>query len=60
MPKKNAKKLATLTPEEDKAWVFAFNYYLEEGKTENQADKMAWRDLKKEFPRLREFDGCKP
>lgn len=54
------KRLATLSPYEDKCWVFAFNYFRDRGKTERQADKLAWRDLQLEFPRLRDYDGCKP
>ena len=58
MPRK--RRLATLNPYEDKCWVFAFCYYMDRGKTELQADKLAWRDLREEFPRLRKYDGCKP
>lgn len=54
------KKLATLTPEENKAWEFAFSYYLDEGKDDDEADRLAWEDIQKEFPRLKDFDGCKP
>ena len=53
------KNLATLSPYEDKSWVFAFNYYLDRGKSQRDADKLAWRDMQLEFPRLRECDGCK-
>lgn len=51
--------LATLTPEENKAWDFAFAYYAET-LDDDQAASMAWRDLQAEFPRLLKFDGCKP
>jgi hypothetical protein len=54
------RRLATLTPFEDKCWVFAFCYYLDQVKTDLQADKLAWRDLRLEFPRLRQYDGCRP
>lgn len=52
------KRLAKLTLEEDREWVGAFNYYVEEGKSDAQADRLAWRDVKKEFPRLRKFSGA--
>jgi hypothetical protein len=55
---KSVKKLARLNPYEDKCWVFAFCYYLDRGRSERQADKLAWRDLQKEFPRLRNYKGC--
>ncbi len=42
------KKIAVLTPEENKAW-------------DEDADQSTWKDLQNEFPRLQEFDGwCKP
>ena len=53
-----SKQLAVLTVEEEKAWEHAFFFYVvDEGKTDAMADKMAWRDLQKEFPRLKEFRG---
>ena len=52
------RKLTMLTAAEDKAWVWAFCYYLDRTKSEDRADALAWRDLKMEFPRLRGFDGC--
>ena len=55
-----AKNLATLSPYEEKCWVFAFNYYLDRGKSRHEADKLAWRDMQLEFPHLRRHDGCKP
>lgn len=54
------RKLTMLTPFEDHCWVFAFNYYLDERKSEEEADRLAWRDLQWEYPRLRAFDGCLP
>ncbi len=61
-PKKGRTKrnLATLNPFEDKCWVFAFNYYLDRGKSQREADKLAWEDLQVQFPRLPKYDGCKP
>lgn len=57
--KAKIRRLATLTPKEDHAWVFAFGFYQDDGKTTSQADKLSWRDLLLEFPRLRKFDGCR-
>jgi hypothetical protein len=60
MSKKPKKKLARLKPEENKAWVFAFEYYKNDGKTDLQADKLSWRDVCEEFPRLKKYDGALP
>jgi Fe-S cluster biosynthesis and repair protein YggX len=51
------KNPATLTAEENKAWEKYFEYYINEGKSDNYADKHAWQDLQNEFPRLKEYDG---
>jgi hypothetical protein len=59
MPKKR-EQLATLTPLEDKCWTFAFLYYLDLGFSDLGADRKAWRDVQMDFPRLRNYDGCKP
>jgi len=54
-------KKAHFTPEEDKVWVHAFNYFMdEEGKSEDEADELAWRDVQEQFPRLRKFKGAYP
>ena len=55
-----SKKRAKLSVREDRQWVHYFCYYLLEGKTDSQADKLAWRDMLLEFPRLRSYDGCLP
>lgn len=54
------KRLTTLTPFEDKCWVFAFCSYVDEGRSDLQADHLAWRDMQLDFPRLRQYDGCRP
>lgn len=54
------KRLAILTPQEDKRWVFAFCFYIEGGYNDLQADHFAWRDLGLEFPRLKRYPGCLP
>lgn len=56
---KARKRIATLKPEENHAWEFAFCFHLDDGKTDLQADKLAWRDLLLEFPRLRRCNGCR-
>ena len=58
--KKETKKRAKLSVREDKQWVHYFCYYLNEDKTDSQADKLAWRDMLLEFPRLKNYDGCLP
>lgn len=57
----NAKKrIARLSPQEDKVWTFAFCYYMDTWKKGTLvADRMAWRDLVLEFPRLKRFSGCR-
>jgi hypothetical protein len=51
------KNLATLTPEEEKAWQFAFWFWKDCGMTNARADHNTWEDLQAGFPRLRQFDG---
>jgi hypothetical protein len=57
---KQKKKLARLSPAENRAWVFAFCYYVDEGHSDLGADKLAWRDICEEFPPLRKYDGYLP
>jgi hypothetical protein len=54
------RKLARLGPYEDKCWVFALCYWLDGGKTDDEASRLAWRDIQLEFPRLQKCAGCKP
>ena len=54
------KKLATLTPAEDKVWCDTFAAYVDEGMSDAKADRETWKEMLEQFPRLREFDGCKP
>jgi hypothetical protein len=56
---KAKRKIATLTSEENHAWEFAFCFYLEDGKSDLQADRLAWRDLVLEFARLKKHDGSR-
>jgi len=53
------RKLARLSPYEDKCWVFALCYWLDRGKTDDEASRLAWRDVQLEFPRLQKYEGCK-
>jgi hypothetical protein len=54
------RRRARLTPWEGHCWVFYFCYYLDEGNSDEEADRLTWRDMLSEFPRLRFFDGCEP
>jgi hypothetical protein len=54
------RKLALMSSHENKCWVFAFCYWLDLRKTDQEADRLAWRDVQLEFPRLRKYYGCKP
>lgn len=40
---------------EDKAWIDAFNYAVNLGKTALQADRYAAKVVEKQFPRLKKF-----
>lgn len=53
------KRIAKLNPKENHSWEFAFCFYKDDGKTDLQADKLAWRDMQLEFPRLKSFEGCR-
>ena len=51
------KKLVRLTGEEERSMEKAMDFYRYTGKSEAEASRLAWRDIQKEFPRLRDFDG---
>lgn len=53
------KRLATLLPEENKAWETAFVYWKQKGYSDARADARAWIDVQMDFPRLKKFDGCR-
>jgi hypothetical protein len=53
------RKLAKLTPLEEKAWESAFRFHRVARKSETRAANAAWRDLQREFPRLRRYDGAR-
>ena len=50
------KKKMVLTVEEERAREKAMDFYRYVGKSEAEADRLAWDDIKKEFPRLKECD----
>jgi hypothetical protein len=54
------KRLAKLNAKEESAWTFAFEFYVVQNKSNKVADRLAWRDVVKEFPRLAKYDGAKP
>lgn len=51
---------AKLTKAENKFWTKVFEHAVNSGQSVSRADSEAWIALKREFPRLRKFDGCKP
>jgi hypothetical protein len=53
--KKWRRKLATLTPDENHNWEYFFSWYLNNGFTESQVDRKAWKDL--QAPRLKKYQG---
>ena len=53
------KKLAQLTLEEERAREKAIDFYRYIGKTDVEATRLAWQDVQKAFPRLREYDAEK-
>jgi hypothetical protein len=57
--KTGSKRITTLSAEENHAWEFAFALYVNEGHPDSKADQFAWRDIVLEFPRLKEFSGCR-
>ena len=58
MKRKNpAKKFATLTAAEQRAWTMYYTSLLTEKKTPAQADRLAWMVLQTEFKRLKKFAG---
>lgn len=54
-----AKRKALLTAEEDRAWTRAFEFYVNEGNSDARADRLAWKDVQQQFPRLKAFSGAK-
>jgi hypothetical protein len=59
--KRQRRRLATFTPAEEHAWQSAFEYHLNVSKQgQDRACNRAWRDVQKEFPRLKKYDGARP
>lgn len=54
------RKLARFTDAEEKIWLAAFYFHKDRGLTDDAADQRAWRDVVKEFPRLKSYDGALP
>jgi hypothetical protein len=50
-------KIAVLTPDEKKALELAIQFHGNTDKGIIAADRAAWRDVCREFPRLKKFDG---
>jgi len=56
-PKRGGK--AKLTAAEDAFWTKAFSSYVNSGKSEAAADRLAWKETREQFPRLRAFSGAR-
>lgn len=54
------KRLAVLTPEQEKRWTQLFDTAVMNGESDESADESAWQGLVEEWPELAQFDGCKP
>jgi hypothetical protein len=52
--------LAKLTKAEDALWVKVFSDAVNSGRSDSQADREVWTAVKREFPRLKKYDGCQP
>jgi hypothetical protein len=52
-------RTATLTPREDAHWIKAFEAAMGHRPDTRRADRHAWTEVQRAFPRLRAFDGCK-
>jgi hypothetical protein len=50
------KESAQLTVEEERAREKAIDFYRYIGKTDVEATRLAWADVQKAFPRLKEYD----
>ena len=52
----------TLTYEENLVWEEHWEHLMLENDkmTDEQADELTWKHLQEVFPRLVEFDGCRP
>ena len=59
-PRKNPRGKAKLTPEQNRVWEKAFQFHVDAGKSDSQADRAAWRDVAAEFPELKKFRGATP
>ena len=57
----HGRNLTTLDTVEDAAWVEAFAFAKNEWRySDTRADFYAWRQVQKQFPRLRSFAGIQP
>lgn len=57
---KSRPKLARLNVAESRAWLRAFQYHVDSGCGPIRAGQRTWRDIQKEFPRLKKYDGARP
>lgn len=59
MVKKKKPKICKLNAKQDRVWVKAFEFHMNDGKSSAKADKLAFKDLVKEFPSLKKCDKIK-
>lgn len=59
MSNQKRRKIAVLTEAEDRAWNRNYSFFIVHGFTDKEADERTWHDMKREFPRLRNYQGCK-
>jgi hypothetical protein len=52
--------LARLSPQEDRTWSTLFSDLVNDGHSDEEADKAAWEELQRQYPRLKSYDGIKP
>jgi hypothetical protein len=50
-----------LNPEQEKAWQIEFEFALDDNNGDQEiADRVAWEELCKLYPELKQFDGILP
>mgnify|MGYP001563517930 CR=1 FL=1 len=59
MAKEKKKKVCKLNKAEDKYWVKSFTYWINQGYSPSRADKKAFTELKKKYPRFNKCEKIK-
>lgn len=52
-------KTVVLAPEEDKKWEEIFSFHINDGKTDEEADRLTFDELKSIYPRLKNYSKIK-